>query len=51
MTALDFGHSNSDLITRVGDWVAKVPDTRVAFQNDLTTVYRLGQPMDPDACP
>jgi len=51
VTALDFGHSNSDLITRVGDWVAKVPDTRVAFQNDLTTVYRLGQPMDPDACP
>jgi hypothetical protein len=51
VTALDFGHSNADQITRVGEWVTTVPGTEVVFQSDNDTVYRLGRPMDPDACP
>ena len=51
VTAVDFGHSNADQITNVGAWVSSVPGTEVVFQTDNDTVYRLGRPMDPDACP
>jgi len=51
VTALDFGHENADQIARVGEWVASVPGTKVVFRSDTETVYRLGRPMDPDACP
>jgi hypothetical protein len=51
VTALDFGHSNADQIERVDEWVTSVPGTEVVFQTDNDTVYRLGRPMDPDACP
>ena len=51
VTALDFGHSNADQITNVGAWVSSVPGTELVFQSDNDTVYRLGRPMDPDACP
>jgi len=51
VTALGFGNSNADQVTRVGEWVSGVPGTEVVFQADNDTVYRLGRPMDPDACP
>jgi hypothetical protein len=51
VTALDFGHSNADQIARVGEWVSSVPGTEVVFKTDIDTVYRLGRPLDPDACP
>jgi hypothetical protein len=51
VTALDFGHSNAEQIARVREWVSSVPGTEVVFQTDIDTVYRLGRPMDPDACP
>jgi hypothetical protein len=51
VTALDFGRSNSEQISRVGEWVSSVPGTEVVFQSDVDTVFRLGRTMDPDACP
>jgi len=51
VTALGFGHSNADQIGRVGEWVTSVPGTHVVHESDNDTVYRLGRPMDPDACP
>jgi len=51
VTALDFGHSNADQISRVGEWVTSVPGTQIVLQTDIDTVYRLGRPQDPDACP
>ena len=51
VTALGFGNSNADQVTQVSEWVSGVPGTEVVFQADNDTVYRLGRPMDPDACP
>jgi hypothetical protein len=51
VTALDFGHSNAEQNARVGEWVTTVPGTEIVLQTDIDTVYRLGRPMDPDACP
>ena len=51
VTAFNFGHTNAEQIARVGEWVTTVPGTEVALRTDIATAYRLGRPMDPDACP
>jgi hypothetical protein len=51
VTALNFGGSNAEQVGRVRNWVSSVPGTEVVFRSPTDVVYRLGRPLDPDACP